>query len=82
MDKKALVELLRYSSPYSILVVRWDGRLMEVCCPFQVRVKEDFDVFARGRMHWVSSVLVSTQGTTVFRVLGKSYYYWHFDILI
>ena len=38
MDGNALAFLLKYSSPYSILVVTYENKLIELKCPFKVKV--------------------------------------------
>ncbi len=82
MDKKQLAQLLKYSSPYSILIVRWDNRLIEVYCPFKVLVIGELEGFAQGEEVRVWKVMVSTNSKTVFIISGKPYYYYHFDIMV
>ena len=82
MDQKDLVELLKYSSPYSILVVTFRNDLVELFCPFTVYVKQDIGELREGENASVSLVKLSTNLKTVFVIQDKAYYYFYFDILI
>ena len=77
-----MAKLLKYSSPYSILVVRWDNRLIQVYCPFKAIVIKDIEELKEGDAVWVWKVLISTGGRTVYVISGKPYYYYHFDIMM
>ena len=81
MDKNELAQLLKYTSPYSILVVRWDNKLLEVYCPFRAIVKGELNDLKMDSIVWVWKVLVSTTGRTVYVISGKPYYYYYFDII-
>ena len=48
MKTTELVELLRYSSPHSILVVTYKGKLLELNTPFYVFVKHDIGILKKG----------------------------------
>ncbi len=82
MDGEQWVELLRYASPRSIWVVTWQNRIMELGCPFRVKVKEDIGVLKKNTVVLVSLVKISTGMITVFIIEDQAYYYYHFDILI
>ncbi len=82
MDQKDLVELLKYSSPYSILVVTYDNELVELFCPFIVFVKQDIGDLIRGDKASVIMVKLSSNLKTVFVIEDNAYYYFYFDILI
>ena len=82
MDRHELSELLKYSSPYSILVVTGGNRLIEICCPFKVLVINEIGEFQRGEITWVSSIKISRDCTTVYIIKAKPYYYYHFDLMI
>lgn len=80
-NKKAIFK--SYHDPYSILVVTWFGRLKELKCPFQVRVRIRIGNLFKGEVVEVQSVGVSSEtDKTVFLIENKAYYYHHFDILI
>ena len=81
MDQNELSDLLKYSSPYSILVVTGGNRLIEIYCPFKVLVINEIGEFQRGEITWVSRIKVTFVGTTVYIVKSKPYYYYHFDII-
>ena len=82
MNQKDLVELLKYSSPYSILVVTYKNELVELFCPFTVYVKQDIGELKEGENASVTMVKLSTNLKTVFVIEEKAYYYFYFEILI
>ena len=82
MNKEHLADLFRYSSPYSILVVTYYNKLIELFCPFPVEVRADIGELKRGETVKVSAVKISTTGKTVFIIEDKAYYYYHFDFII
>jgi len=82
MNQKDLVELLKYSSPYSILVVTYKNELVELFCPFTVKIKQDIGELLKGDNVSVSLVKLSTNLKTVFVIEDKAYYYFYFEILI
>lgn len=82
MNKKHLAELLKYASPYSILVVTYYDKIMELNCPFRVMVRYNIGVLQKGSNQKVVMVKLSTNLKTVFIIDGNAYYYHHFDIII
>lgn len=82
MNREQLAELLRYASPYSIMVVTWQDRVMELRCPFRVQLKNDVGILTKGKIVEVEMVKLSTNLKTVFVIKGDAYYYYHFNILI
>lgn len=82
MKNKELVELLKYSSPNSILVVDWRNKLLELYCPFRVKVKQDIGDLNKGIIKEVTSVKLATNLKTVFIIDCKAYYFNYFDILV
>ncbi len=82
MDGEQWVELLRYASPRSIWLVTWKNRIIELACPFRVKVKDDIGVLKKNIVVLVSLVKISTGMITVFIIEDQAYYYYHFDILI
>ena len=82
MNQKYLVELLKYSSPFSILVVTYKNELIELFCPFTVYIKQDIGELLKGDKASVSLVKLSTNLKTVFIIEDKAYYYFYFDIMI
>ena len=82
MDKKIIVDLLKYSTPYSILIVDYNGRLKELFCPFHVKAKYSISTINSGQTYQVKQVLLSETLSIVFRINGVKYYYYHFEILI
>lgn len=82
MNNRELGELLKYSSPYSILVVTYQKKLIELYCPFKVKIKQDIGDLKIGGIVEVRMVKLATNLKTVFIIENKAYYYYYFDILI
>ncbi len=80
LSKNQWAQLLTYTSPYSILVVRWDNVLIEVFCPFKVLVKHDVEELNKGQQVWVKKGLVSNTNRTVYDIGGTYFYYDHFEM--
>lgn len=82
MAKKGIYELLRYSSPYSILIVDERQKLKEVFCPFKVMSFQAFDKFLEGEMLLVEKVKLSAELKVVYQIRGRYFHYHHFAIII
>lgn len=82
MNKIQIGELLKYSSPYSILVVTYRNKIIELKVPFRVQIKNDVGNLEKGKIEEVELVKLSTNLKTVFVIKGKAYYYHWFNILI
>ena len=82
MNPKEWAELLRYSSPYSILVIKDRNEIVEILCPFEVELKHNVGVLIKGTRHSVDMVKLSVKMITVFVINDDAYYYYHFNILI
>ena len=82
MKKEEWAEFLKYLSPYSIVVISEDNKLVEIHCPLVVEVLESVGVLDKGKSYFVNRVMLSTNFTTVFLIKGTAYYYYHFNIKI
>lgn len=82
MAKQRMYELLKYSSPYSILVVDEKRRLNEVFCPFKVKTIKAFDEFFEGELLFVEKVRISTELKIVYEIQGRCFHYHHFAIIL
>ena len=82
MDKKGWGELLKYSSPFSIWVITWNDKLIELACPFLVLVIKDVGELKMNTKIQVDKVKISSSMITVFIIKEKAYYYYHFKIII
>ncbi len=82
MKKEEWTNFLKYLSPYSILVVTHEGKLVEIHCPFRVKVLGPIGELGRGKIYMVDKVMVSNNLKTVFMIKGNAFYYYHFEILI
>ena len=81
MNKEEWVDFLKYLSPYSILIIDYNDKLVEVKCPFNVLVLESISELIKGKVYSVDKIMVSTILLTVFIIKGKAYYYYHFEII-
>ena len=82
MDEKELQEINKYCSPYSLLVITEKGVLIRIDCPFHVKVRIAIDTFKKGESLIVQEVKMDLSYTLVYTINGKTYYYYHFVILI
>lgn len=82
MTEKQMAELLKYASPYSILVVTYRNKIIELRCPFRVELKHDIGDLNKSEIVIVDLVKMSTNLLTVFIIKNKAFYYFHFLILI
>lgn len=82
MKNKELAELLKYSSPYSILVVSWRDKLVEMFVPITVRAKQNVGELKKESFYKVTYVKLATNMKMVFIVNEKPYFASNFDILI
>lgn len=81
MDGNALAFLLKYSTPFSILVVTHNDRLIELHCPFEVKVIKSVKNLMVGEIKMVTQVKLSTNDKLVYIVNTVPFYYSYFDII-
>ena len=81
MTEQELAEILKYSSPTTLLIITWNNVLKELFCPFKVRARHPVGILKKGEKVWVESIKVTIELTTVFIVQRRAYYYYHFEIL-
>lgn len=82
MDINAYRSLLKYSNPFSILVVTNGDKLIEVKCPFKVRVLKNVKNMMAGETRQVTQVKLATNNTLVYIIDNQPYFYYHFNIEI
>ena len=82
MDLNAYGFLLKYSSPYSILVVTKEDKLIELRCPFEVEVIKNIKNMMNGQIKEVSQVKLATNNKLVYIIDKKPFFYDHFKILL
>lgn len=82
MNDKELAELLKYSHPKQLYIVTWNNVLKLLFCPFKVQVLQDVGELKKDEIVLIEEVKVTSDLKTVYVIKGKSYYYYHFDILI
>lgn len=81
MDRNALAFLLKYSSPFSILVISENDKLLELHCPFKVRVIRNVKNLMQNEVKIVSMVKLATNNKLVFVINEHAFYYYHFSII-
>ena len=82
MDVNAYGFLLKYSSPFSILVVTKEDKLIELKCPFKVEVIKNVKNMMISQTKEVSQVKLATNNKLVYIIEEKPYYYYYFTILL
>lgn len=82
MDSNAFSFLLKYSSPFSILVVTDDNQLIELNCPFKVKVIKQIRNLILEQTVEVTQVKLATNYKLVYIIDDKPYYYFYFTILL
>lgn len=82
MDVNAYGFLLKYSSPFSILVVTHENHLMELRCPFKVEVVKNVKNMMTSQIKEVTQVKLSTNNKLVYIIEDKPYFYYYFSILV
>lgn len=82
MNRNQLAELLKYSSPKSILVVTYNDKIIELKVPFRVEAIHDIGFLTKGKVLEVEKVMLSTNVITVFIISGSAYHFYWFNILI
>lgn len=82
MDVNAYGFLLRYSSPFSILVVTHKDQLIELKCPFKVEVIKNIKNMMASQIKEVSQVKLATNNKLVYIIEDKPYFYYYFTILL
>tara|TARA_R110002124_G_scaffold231813_1_gene397038 strand:- start:292 stop:540 length:249 start_codon:yes stop_codon:yes gene_type:complete len=82
MDVNAYGFLLKYSSPFSILVVTREDRIMELKCPFKVEVIKNVKNMMLSQVKEVAQVKLSTNNKLVYIIEDKPYFYYYFSILV
>ncbi len=82
MDLNAYGFLLKYSSPYSILVVTKEDKLIELRCPFEVEVIKNIKNMINGQIKEVSRVKLATNNKLVYIINEEPYFYDYFKILL
>lgn len=82
MKNSELVELLRYSTPWSIWVVTFENKLIELKCPFMVLAIRNIGNVAKEDICEVAYIKISTNLKIVYMINKVPYFYYHFEILI
>jgi hypothetical protein len=82
MNQKTFAFLLKYSSPFSILVVTETNKLVEINCPFSVRVVESVGNLRLSEIKIVTKVKIASNFKLVYIIDETPFYYHYFDILL
>lgn len=81
MDYEKLSEILRFSTPKSLLIITWNNLLKELFCPFEVKVLKAVGNLEEGDRLWVQEIKVTTELKTVYIINDTAYYYYYFEIM-
>lgn len=81
MDKNTFAFLLKYSSPYSILIITEANKLFELQCPFKVKVIRIVANLKLSEVKTVTRVKISSNFKLVYIIDETPYFYHYFDIL-
>lgn len=82
MDSNTYAFLLKYSSPFSILVVTAEDILIELKCPFKIKVIKNVKNMMIGETKEVRQVKLATNNTLVYIVDNQPYFYHYFNIVV
>ena len=82
MNENSYIFLLQYSTPYSILVITTDDKLVELYCPFKIEVKKNIKNMMIGEIKEVTMVKLATNNKLVYIIENLPYFYHYFDIII
>ncbi len=82
MDVNAYGFLLKYSTPFSILVVTKKDRLIELRCPFKVEVIKNVKNMMISQIKEVTQVKLATNNKLVYIIDDNPYFYSYFTILL
>ena len=74
MDYEKLSEILRFSTPKSLLIITWNNLLKELFCPFEVKVLKAVGNLEEGDRLWVQEIKVTTELKTVYIINDTAYY--------
>ncbi len=81
-DYRKLLNAINEScSPFSVLIIKKDGQLIRLHCPFKVMVLYDVNNLDRDAAHWVESVKISP-GLLMLYVIRNVAYPYHFFMII
>lgn len=80
MTESQLAFILRYSVPKEMFIINQESSLVKLVCPFIVLARDDVGELIKGKYYEVDSVLVDKCIITVFKILNKHFYYYHFTI--
>ncbi len=82
MDSNAYAFLLKYSSPFSILVITAEDKLIELNCPFKVDVIKNVRNLMVSQTKEVTQVKLASNNKLVYVIENQPYFYYNFNIII
>lgn len=82
MNNSLLAYLLKYSNPNSMLVVTNRNNLIELKCPFTVKVVKPVGNFKQNDFKIVEGLKVSTNMKLVYMIEEQPFFYYYFDIIL
>lgn len=82
MNDSELAFTLQYCSPNKLLVVTQKGKLIELYCPFVVKVLSKVGSLYIGEVKTVIKVKTTSNLVLVYMIESQLYFYYHFEIII
>jgi hypothetical protein len=79
--KKYIEEIFKYCKVDSILVIKMNGQLERLQCPFEVLVIQDVGELHKGLRCLVNSVKLDINLIDVYIIGSKAYYFFNFRVL-
>jgi hypothetical protein len=79
--KKYIEEIFKYCKVDSILVIKMNGHLARLQCPFEVLVIQNVGELHKGLICLVSAVKIDLSLIDVYIIHDKAYYFFNFSVL-
>jgi hypothetical protein len=79
--KKYIEEIFKYCKTDSILVIKMNGHLSRLQCPFEVLVIQDVGELHKGLVCLVNAVKLDISLIDVYIIRNKAYYFFNFRVL-
>lgn len=80
-NNKYIEEISKFCSPYSILVLDYEGKLKRIHCPFEVTVIIAVGNLEAGDICFVEAVRLTLDLKDVFIIAGRAYFLYYFRII-
>ena len=82
MEDTEITEISRDANSFSLLIIKEDGNIMRIVCPFPVRCLTDVNVYMKGALLMVQFVKISHDSKLLYIISNSSYSYKYFMIVL